>query len=55
MLEAKEDLKARCEASPDDGDTLAMTFATKVLPRQKPEPEFREEWVGDSAENAWMM
>ncbi len=54
MLEAKEDLKARGEASPDDGDTLAMTFAVKVLPRPNPEPEFRGEWVGQS-ESAWMM
>jgi hypothetical protein len=54
MLEAKEDLKARGEASPDDGDTLAMTFAVKVLPRPKPEPEFREEWWGQT-ESAWMV
>ncbi len=29
----QEDLKARGEASPDDGDTLAMTFAVKVAPQ----------------------
>ena len=27
-----DDLKARGEASPDDGDTLAMTFAVKAAP-----------------------
>lgn len=54
MLEQKQDLKARGEASPDDGDTLAMTFAVKVLPRPNPEPEFRGEWVGQP-ESAWMM
>jgi hypothetical protein len=31
-----------------------MTFAVKVLPRPKPEPEFCEEWVGQT-ESAWMM
>jgi hypothetical protein len=29
-------LKARGEASPDDGDTLAMTFAVKVAAKSKP-------------------
>jgi hypothetical protein len=53
MLEHKEDLKARGEASPDDGDTLAMTFAVKVAPQPRQE-EFRQEWVGGS-QNAWMQ
>ncbi|MGZ7094074.1 MAG: hypothetical protein ACXVJ2_13715 [Candidatus Angelobacter sp.] len=53
MLEHKEDLKARGEASPDDGDCLAMSFSVKVAPQPKLEG-FRQEWVGDS-ENAWMM
>jgi hypothetical protein len=35
QLEHKDDLKARGEASPDDGDTLAMTFAVKVAPKPK--------------------
>jgi hypothetical protein len=33
QLEHKDDLKARGEASPDDGDTLAMTFAVKLRAR----------------------
>ena len=36
QLEHKDDLKARGEASPDDGDCLAMTFAIKVAAKQKP-------------------
>src|SRR5262249_4476082 len=36
ILESKDDLKARGEASPDDGETLAMTFAVKVAAKQKP-------------------
>ena len=36
QLEHKEDLKARGESSPDDGDALAMTFAVKVAAKQKP-------------------
>jgi len=39
ILESKDDLKARGEASPDDGDTLAMTFAVKVAARPKPQPQ----------------
>lgn len=39
QLEHKEDLKARGEGSPDDGDCLAMTFAVKVAAKQKPIPE----------------
>ena len=35
-LEHKNDLKARGEASPDDGDTLAMTFAVKVAAKARP-------------------
>jgi hypothetical protein len=29
-------LRARGEASPDDGDTLAMTFAVKVAAKPQP-------------------
>jgi phage terminase large subunit len=36
QLEHKDDLKARGEASPDHGDTLAMTFAVKVVAKQRP-------------------
>ena len=36
QLEHKDDLKARGEASPDDGDTLAMTFAVKLRAGESP-------------------
>jgi hypothetical protein len=36
ILESKDDLRARGEASPDDGDTLSMTFAVKVAAKAKP-------------------
>ena len=38
QLERKEDMKSRGLASPDCGDTLAMTFAVNVLAKP-PEPE----------------
>jgi hypothetical protein len=36
QLEHKDDLKGRGEASPDHGDTLAMTFAVKVAAKRRP-------------------
>lgn len=33
-LESKDDMKARGEDSPDDGDALALTFARKVAPKK---------------------
>jgi hypothetical protein len=41
QLERKEDMKARGCASPDSGDTLAMTFSVKVAPKPK-ESELRD-------------
>ena len=35
LLEAKEDMKKRGLDSPDDGDSLALTFAQKVAPPQR--------------------
>jgi hypothetical protein len=35
ILESKDDLEARREASPDDGNNLAMSFAVKVAAKQK--------------------
>ena len=35
QLEHKDDLKAHGEASPDDADTLAMTFSVKLAPKPK--------------------
>ena len=52
ILESKDDLKARGEASPDDGDTLAMTFAVKVAPKPNPMPQYVEMWPPSPL--AWM-
>ena len=58
QLEAKDDLKARGLASPDDGDTLAMTFAVKVAAKARPKygpelvysfPELRSRGCADRA------
>ena len=51
QLEHKEDLKSRGEASPDDGDTLAMTFAVKVAPKPKQGIQRQPEIISDLA---WM-
>jgi hypothetical protein len=54
QLEHKEDLKARGESSPDDGDALAMTFAVKVAAKQK--PKYPNLVYSFGSENArWMM
>ena len=48
-------LKARGEASPDDGDTLAMTFAVKVAAKATGPKEPR--WVNlgmGAPEQNWM-
>ena len=52
MLEHKEDLRARGEASPDDADCLAMSFSVKVAPQPKQEQFRYEVPVNDLA---WMM
>jgi hypothetical protein len=39
VLESKDEMKARGVDSPDLGDALAMTFAVKIAPKRKPEPE----------------
>lgn len=57
QLERKEDMKKRGLASPDDGDTLALTFA-QMVPRRdvtKPKKKPREAGAfGPSPEGAWM-
>lgn len=43
VLESKQSMMERGEASPDDADALALTFARKVAPlRPKPKPRHRE-------------
>jgi hypothetical protein len=39
VLESKSDLAQRGEASPDDADALALTFAQHVMPIEPPEHE----------------
>jgi hypothetical protein len=51
QLERKEDMKSRGLASPDAGDTLAMSFSVKVAPQPKREP--RQELLV-ATDHAWM-
>jgi phage terminase large subunit len=45
VLESKQDTAKRGEASPDDGDALALTFAQDVAPVLPPPPREPEgEW-----------
>ena len=42
VLESKSDLAQRGEASPDDADALALTFAQPVAPIEVPPQQFEE-------------
>ena len=45
VLESKEDIIERGEASPDDGDAFALTFAAPVAPRGAADTtEYRYDW-----------
>ena len=44
MLESKADMQKRGQASPDDGDALALTFAQPVAPEEVEEPDEEEEF-----------
>jgi len=46
VLESKADMQKRGQASPDDGDALALTFAQKVAPAEKEERDEDEEFKG---------
>jgi hypothetical protein len=57
QLEKKDDMKKRGLASPDDGDTLSLTFAQPVGRRdneKKKVPNAAREFVNGNAEGAWM-
>ncbi len=54
QLERKEDMKSRGEASPDDGDTLAMTFAVKIAAKEKPKYTNVVYSYSDSMAQRWM-
>ena len=43
VLESKADMQKRGQASPDDGDALALTFAQPVAPAEVEEEEEEDE------------
>jgi hypothetical protein len=46
VLESKADMQKRGQASPDDGDALALTFAQAVAPAEVEECDEHEEIFG---------
>ena len=58
QLERKDDMKKRGLASPDDGDTLSLTFAEPVGRRDKDERKRKEQnesvFMSGRTEGAWM-
>jgi len=59
QLEKKEDMKARGLASPDLGDTLAMTFHINVNAKLREQKEWFEQYQNyryknDNSADAWM-
>jgi hypothetical protein len=46
VLESKADMQKRGQASPDDGDALALTFAQPVAPAEVEEEDDEEEFSG---------
>jgi hypothetical protein len=44
VLESKADMQKRGQASPDDGDALALTFAQPVAPAEIEAPDEEEEF-----------
>jgi len=54
VIEPKEHMIARGEASPDDADALCLTFAQRVAPprKQEPAPVYRN--YGDLSGGGWM-
>src|SRR5258708_28924460 len=46
VLESKEDMQKRGQASPDDGDALALTFAQAVAPAEGEERDGDEQIIG---------
>jgi hypothetical protein len=56
VLESKADMQKRGQASPDDGDALALTFAQSVVPAEVEEVA-EEEAFGrytGSSNSGWM-
>jgi hypothetical protein len=57
VLESKADMQKRGQASPDDGDALALTFAQPVAPAEVEEKDEEEEfgrYSGSSSGSGWM-
>ena len=60
VLESKADMQKRGQASPDDGDALALTFAQTVAPPEKEERDEDDEFGGQGGHRpfngpgAWM-
>jgi hypothetical protein len=57
VLESKAEMQKRGQASPDDGDALALTFARPVAPVEV-EEEDEEEELGrctGSSNSGWML
>jgi len=50
-------MQRRCQASPDDGDALALTLAQAVVPAEKEERDEDDEfgrYSGVNGPGAWM-
>jgi hypothetical protein len=57
VLEPKAVMQKRGQASPDDGDALALTFAQPVEPAEVEEEDDEEEfggYGGHSSSGGWM-
>jgi hypothetical protein len=57
VIESKADMQKRGQASPDDGDALALTFAQEVAPAEVEERDEDEEFGSGYAihgPGAWM-
>jgi hypothetical protein len=57
VLESKADMQKRGQASPDDGDALALTFAQPVAPAEVEEEDEEEgfgRYSGSSSSGGWM-
>ena len=52
LLEKKEDMKKRIGRSPDDGDSLALTFPYPVAPPPPNRPEYQPRYHNTST--SWM-
>ena len=54
VLESKADMQKRGQASPDDGDALALTFAQPVAPAEVEEPDEEDEFGRAYGGGGWV-